>query len=110
MQTPNHNYYKGSDKISSSFSKEVANKGALNSLYKSMCLICYQLPNFLSDFENEFSNKDDLDRKILHSVKETIKSCMSVTFDSTELVHNLVNAEDDLDILDIIRVDDGRLD
>ena len=86
------------------------NKDALDSLYENMRLICYQLPNFLSDFENEFSTKSDQERKILESVKESVKNCMSMTFDSTELIYKLVNAEDDLGIQDIIRVEDGRLD
>ena len=86
------------------------NKDALNSLYENMRLVCYQLPNFISDFENEFRNKTDLDGKILDSVKESVKTCMSVAFDSTELIYKLINAENDLEIQDIIRVDDGRLD
>ncbi len=86
------------------------NKDALNSLYENMRLVCYQLPNFISDFENEFRNKTVLDGKILDSVKESVKTCMSVAFDSTELIYKLVNAEDDLEIQDIIRVEDGRLD
>ena len=57
------------------------NKDALNSLYENMRLVCYRLPNFLGDFENEFRNKTKLDGKTLDSVKESLKNCMSVTFD-----------------------------
>ena len=86
------------------------NTDILNRLYENLRIICYQLPNFLSDFENEFTSKTDLDRKVLDTVKEAVKGCMSVTFDSTELIYNLLNAEDDLEVQEIIRMDDGRLD
>ena len=78
------------------------NKDALNNLYENLRLVCYQLPNFLSDFENEYYAKTDLDKKISAVVKQKLKTCLADTFNSTELVYNVLNSDDDSEILSLI--------
>ena len=86
------------------------NKYALNGLYENLRLVCYQLPSFLNDFENESRIKTELERKISVKIKESIKNSISSVFDSTELVYKLLNAEEESDFQEIIGADDGRLD
>ena len=77
------------------------NKDALNNLYENLRLVSYQLPNFLSDFENEYYAKTNLDKKIRAAVKQKLKTCLADTFNSTELVYNVLNSDDDSEILSL---------
>lgn len=81
------------------------NKDALNNLYDNLRLVCYQLPNFLSDFENEYYAKTDLDKKISAAVKQKLKTCLADTCNSTELVYNVLNSDDDSEILSLIEAE-----
>ncbi len=81
------------------------NKDALNNLYENLRLVSYQLPNFLSDFENEYYAKTDLDKKISEAVKQKLKTCLADTFNSTELVYNVLNSDDDSEILSLIEAE-----
>ena len=81
------------------------NKDALNNLYENLRLVSYQLPNFLSDFENEYYAKTDLDKKISEAVKQKLKTCLADTFNSTELVYNVLNSDDDSEILILIEAE-----
>ncbi len=81
------------------------NKDALNKLYENLRLVSYQLPNFLSDFENEYYAKTDLDKKISEAVKQKLKTCLADTFNSTELVYNVLNSDDDSEILSLIEAE-----
>lgn len=78
------------------------NQNALNNLYENLRLVCYQFPNYLSDFENEYYSKTDLDKKISEAVKEKLKTCLTDTFNSTELVYNIINAETDNEVIGYI--------
>jgi len=71
------------------------NKDALNNIYENLKLVCYQFPNYLSDFENEYYAKTDLEKKISEAVKEKLKTCLANTLNSTDLVYNILNSEDD---------------
>ncbi len=75
------------------------NRQALENLYENMRLVCYQLPNFLADFENEYYAKTDLDKKISEAVQESLKTCLSDVFDSADLVYNILCAEDDAEVI-----------
>jgi len=75
------------------------NRQALEKLYENLRLVCYQLPNFISDFENEYYAKTDLDKKISEAVQESLKTCLSDVFDSADLVYNNLCAEDDAEII-----------
>jgi len=81
------------------------NKDALNNLYENLRLVCYQFPNYLSDFENEYYAKTNLDKKISGAIKETLKTCLADTFNSTELVYNILNSDDDGEILSFIEAE-----
>ncbi len=78
------------------------NKDALNNLYENLKLVCYQFPNYLSDFENEYYSKTDLDKKVSAAVKEKLKTCLADAFNSTDLVYNIINAETDNEIISYI--------
>jgi len=78
------------------------NKDALNNLYENLRLGCYQFPNFLSDFQNEYYAKTDLDKKISEAVKDSLKTCLTDTFNSTDLLYNIINAETDNEIIGYI--------
>ena len=84
------------------------NKDALNNLYENLRLVCYQFPNYLSDFENEYYAKTDLDKKISEAVKEKLKTCLADTFNSTELVYNILNSDDDSEILSFIEAEQSE--
>ena len=78
------------------------NKDALNNLYENLRLVCYQFPNFLSDFQNEYYAKTDLDKKISEAIRVKLKTCLTDTFNSTDLVYNIINAETDNEIIGYI--------
>ena len=78
------------------------NKDALNNLYENLRLVCYQFPNYLSDFDNEYYAKTDLDNKISAAVKEKLKTCLADAFNCTDLVYNIINAESDHEIINFL--------
>lgn len=84
------------------------NKDALNNLYENLRLVCYQFPNYLSDLENEYYAKTDLDKKICEAVKEKLKTCLTDAFNSTELVYNILNSDDDSEILSFIEAEQSE--
>ena len=84
------------------------NKDALNNLYENLRLVSYQLPNFLSDFENEYYAKTDLDKKISEAVKQKLKTCLANTLNSTDLVYNILNSEDDGEVLSFIEAEQSE--
>ena len=84
------------------------NKDALNNIYENLKLICYQLPNYLSNFENEYYAKTDLEKKISEAVKEKLKTCLANTLNSTDLVYNILNSEDDGEILSFIEAEQSE--
>lgn len=75
------------------------NEDALNNLYENMRLVCYQLPNFLSNFENEFFVKSNLDKQIFEVVRESLKTNLADSYISYELISNIINAEDDNELI-----------
>lgn len=85
-------------------------KLALEKLYNNLRLVCYQLPCFLSDFENDCFIKNDIDKQTSNKIKQSIKKSISTIYDSTELVYNLLNSEEESDFQIIPGADDGRLD
>jgi hypothetical protein len=84
------------------------NQIALDKLYENLRLVCYQFPNYLSDFENEYYAKTYLDKKISETIKETLKTCLADTFNSTELVYNILNSDDDREILSFIEAEQSE--
>jgi len=84
------------------------NQISLEKLYENLSLVCYQLPNYLSDFENEYYAKTDLDKKISEAVKDSLKTCLADTFNSTELVYNILNSDDDSEILSFIEAEQSE--
>ena len=75
------------------------NQDVLEKLNSNVNLICNQWTHFISDFENEFSIKSKLDKQISETVKESMKTCLADSYISSELIFNLINAEDDTEII-----------
>ncbi len=75
------------------------NQDVLEKLNSNVNLICNQWTHFISDFENEFSIKSKLDKQISETVKESMKTCLADSYISSELIFNLINAEDDNEII-----------
>jgi len=75
------------------------NKDVLNNLYESLRLICLQFPNYITDFDNDFQQKTELDKKISSAIKNSLKTCLDGAFTSTDLLYNIVNAETDDEII-----------
>ena len=78
------------------------NKDTLNNLYENLRLICLQFPNYITDFDNDFQLKTELDKKISSTIKESLKTCLDAAFTSTDLLYNIVNAETDNEIISYI--------
>ena len=74
------------------------NRHALEKLYENLRLSCYQFPNFLSDVENEFYAKNESDKKIINTIRETLKSCIDNSFDATNLLYTILNDEEEDDL------------
>ena len=84
------------------------NQDALEKLYSNVNLICNQWTHSTSDFENEFSIKSKLDKQISESVKESMKTCLADSYISSELIFNIINAEDDTEILSFIEAEQSE--
>ncbi len=78
------------------------NQDALNNLYENLRLICLQFPNYITDFDNDFQQKTELDKKISAVIKDSLKACLDGAFASTDLLYNIVNAETDNEIISYI--------
>ncbi len=82
------------------------NEDALNNLYENLRLVCYQLPHFISDFNNEFLINTETDKQINEAIKELLKTNLADAFISSELIFNLINAEDDSEIQSLIEAEE----
>ena len=78
------------------------NQSALNNLYETLRLVCLQFPNYITDFENDFQPRTELDKKISSAIKESLKTCLDGVFTSTDLLYNIVNAETNNEIISYI--------
>ena len=56
----------------------------------------------ITDFDNDFQLKTELDKKIGSAIKESLKNCLDGAFTSTDLLYNIVNAETDNEIISYI--------
>lgn len=77
----------------------VRNEDALERLYSNVKLICNQVTHFISDFDNEFLIKAELDKQIFEAVNESLKTNLADSYISSELIFNIVNAEDETEII-----------
>ncbi len=75
------------------------NEDALEKQYSNINLICNQWTHFISDFENDFSTKSKLDKQIIEAIKEMLQTCLADSYISSELIFNVINAEDDAEII-----------
>jgi len=69
------------------------NRLALEKLYENLRLTCYQFPNFLSDIENEFYAKSDSDKKIIQTIRGSLKNCINNAFDTANLLYSILNED-----------------
>lgn len=69
---------------------------ALEKIFENLRLSCYQFPNFLSDFENEFYPKSESDKKIIKSIRSSVQTCIDNIFDAANLLDQILNEEDEL--------------
>ena len=83
----------------------VRNQDALEKHYSNVKLICNQWSHFTTDFGNEFFIKTELDKQIFEAVRESIKTNLADAFISSELIFNIINAEDDSEILRLIEAE-----
>lgn len=74
----------------------------LNKLYDSLKLLCYQLPHFMSDFDNEFSKKSETEKAIFYRVQEELKTCIADVFNTADLVYNIINADDETELKSLL--------
>ena len=79
------------------------NAETLNKLYQSLKLLCYQLPHFISDFDNEFTKKSETEKLIFNKVQEELKSCMADVFNTAEIVFNIINSDDEEELKDLLK-------
>lgn len=77
----------------------VRNEDALKNLYENLKLICYQLPHFISDFKNEFLIKTELDKQIFETISESVETNLADSYISSELIFNIINAEDESEVI-----------
>jgi len=84
------------------------NQDALEKLYESLQLTCYQFSNYLSDFENEYYARTDLEKKIREAITEKLKTCLADAFNSTEFVYNILNFDVDSEILSFIEAEESE--
>lgn len=62
----------------------------LNKQYNRFRYLCYELVHFQSDFENEFSLKDEDGKKTFNSVKELYRTLQDDAFTSVELLDEMI--------------------
>lgn len=74
----------------------------LNKLYESLKLLCYQLPHFMSDFDNEFLKKSEIEKAIAYRVQEELKSCIADVFNAAEIVFNIINSDDEVELKSLL--------
>jgi hypothetical protein len=79
------------------------NAETLNKLYENLKLLCYQLPHFISDFDNEFSKKSETEKLIFNKVQEELKTCMADVFNTAEIVFNIINSDDEAELKDLLK-------
>ncbi len=70
------------------------NRLALEKLYENVRLTCYQLPNFLSDIDNEYYAKTDSEKKIISTIKNSLKNCIDSSFEAANLIYTILNGDD----------------
>lgn len=78
------------------------NTEALNNLYESLKLLCYQLPHFMSDFDNEFTKKSETEKLVFNKVQAGLKICMADVFNTADLVFNVINTEDETELRSLL--------
>lgn len=78
----------------------------LNKLYDSLKLLCYQFPNFISDFEIGFIKKAEIEKFIFSKVQIELKICMEDVFNTSDLVFNIINSDDEAELLILIQGQD----
>lgn len=66
----------------------------LKKQYQNISLLCYQLTNFIFDFENEFQSRSESDKFIKDYIKELLKTLQDDAFTSAELIYEILDAED----------------
>ncbi len=76
---------------------------ALNKLYESLKILCYQFPNFISDFEIDFINKSETEKFVFSKVHADLKVCLSDLFNTSDLVFNIINSDDEAELLILIQ-------
>ena len=84
------------------------NQIALNAIYENVKFICDQWAHFTSDFENEFFIKTELDKQISETIKESLKTNLADAYITSELIFNIINAEDDTEILRFIEAEQSE--
>lgn len=81
----------------------------LNKLYESLKLLCYQFPNFISDFEIEFIKKTDDEKFIFNRVQTELKNCLSDLFNTSEIVFNIINSDNVMNLNQLLTTIDGGM-
>lgn len=81
----------------------------LNKLYESLKLLCYQFPNFISDFEIEFIKKTDDEKFIFNRVQTELKNCLSDLFNTSEIVFNIINSDNVMNLNQLLNTIDGGM-
>lgn len=79
------------------------NAETLNKLYESLKLLCYQIPHFISDFDNEFSKKSETEKLIFNKVQKELKTCMADVFNTADIVFNIINLDDEAEIQSLLK-------
>ncbi len=79
---------------------------ALNKLYDSLKLLCYQFPNFISDFEIGFTKKSDIEKFIFIKVQTELKFCLSDLFNASDLLFNIINSDDETELNALLNTSD----
>jgi len=85
------------------------NQDVLEKLNSNVNLICNQWTHFISDLENEFSIKSKLDKQTSEAVKESLKTNLADAFISSELIFNIINAEDDSEVISFIEAEQSEV-
>ena len=77
----------------------IRNEDLLKTIYENVKYICDKWDHLTSDFEKGFFIKSKLDKQIFEAVKESLKNNLTDAYISSELIFNVINAEDDAEII-----------
>ena len=80
---------------------------ALNKLYENLKLLCYQFPNFISDFEIGFVKKSEIEELIFCQVQADLKVCLSDLFNASDLLFNIINSDDETELNALLNPSDA---